>query len=133
MEITELHPGMKLEAQETVTDTVTAAAMGSGSLPVYATPAMICLMEKAAADLAEQYLPEGWTSVGTVMDIAHTAPSPVGARIRAEASVVSVEGRKIVFRVRACDDCGEIGSGRHERFAVQKDRFLEKAELRKQG
>ena len=131
MEITEIKPGMKFEAFEQVTETKTATVMGSGALPVYATPAMMCLMEKAASDLAELYLPEGWTSVGIKMEAAHEAPTPVGVKVRAEAVVKAVEGRKIVYEVRAYDAQGEIGKGVHERFAVQAEKFLANAETRK--
>ena len=131
MEITEIKPGMKFEAFEQVTEAKTAIAMGSGALPVYATPAMMCLMEKAASDLAELYLPEGWTSVGIKMEAAHEAPTPVGVKVRAEAVITAVEGRKLIYEVRAYDAQGEIGKGKHERFAVQAEKFLAKAETRK--
>lgn len=132
MEITEIKPGMKRKTGEQVTDERTAAAMGSGILPVYATPAMMCLMEKAAAELAEEHLPEGWTSVGILMQVSHDAPTPVGGEVRAEAEVLAVEGRKIIYEVRACDAKGQIGKGRHERFAVQKEKFLAKAGERRE-
>lgn len=131
MDITEIKPGMKLEAREQVTESRTAAALGSGTLPVYGTPAMMCLMEKAAAELAEDGLPEGWTSVGILMQVSHDAPTPVGVEVRAEAEVTAVEGRKIIYEVRAFDARGQIGKGRHERFAVQQDKFLAKAGERK--
>lgn len=101
--------------------------MGSGSLPVYATPAMTCLMEKAATEAVEALVPEGWTTVGISLHVAHTAATPVGLTVRAEAEVTAVEGRKIIFTVRAYDDQGEIGVGSHERFAVAKEKFLAKA------
>ena len=122
---------MKHEARELVTMEKSAKAMGSGSLPVYATPAMTCLMEKAAAELAEECLPEEWTSVGIALDVQHKAATPVGMEVRAEAEVTAVDGRKIVFAVRAFDDREEIGSGTHQRFAVLREKFLAKAQGKK--
>ena len=104
-----------------------AKALGSGLLPVLATPAMTALMEQAAAGALEEFLPEGWTSVGISLNIEHTSATPLGMRFRAEAEVTAVEGRKIRFAVRAYDEAGEIGRGTHERFAVEAEPFLAKA------
>ena len=104
-----------------------AQALGSGLLPVLATPAMTALMEQAAANALEEFLPDGWTSVGISLDIAHTSATPLGMTFRAEAEVTAVEGRKVVFQVRAYDEAGEIGHGVHERFAVESEPFLAKA------
>ena len=124
MELTAVQVGLKNTVSEEVTEERTARAMGSGSLPVYATPAMTCLMEKAATEAVEALVPEGWTTVGISLHVAHTAATPVGLTVRAEAEVTAVEGRKIIFTVRAYDDQGEIGVGSHERFAVAKEKFL---------
>jgi predicted thioesterase len=126
MELTGIEAGMKQTAKQQVTSAELASSMGSGSLPVYATPAMSCLMEKAAADLAEPFMPAGWTTVGIAMAIQHKASTPVGMQVYAEAEVTAVEGRKISYKVMAYDGSGEIGSGIHTRFAVQKDRFMAK-------
>ena len=127
MELTAVQVGLKNTVSEEVTEERTARAMGSGSLPVYATPAMTCLMEKAATEAVEALVPEGWTTVGISLHVAHTAATPVGLTVRAEAEVTAVEGRKIIFTVRAYDDQGEIDVGSHERFAVAKEKFLAKA------
>ena len=127
MELTAVQVGLKNTVSEEVTEARTARAMGSGSLPVYATPAMTCLMEKAAMEAVEALVPEGWTTVGISLHVAHTAATPVGLTVRAEVEVTAVEGRKIIFTVRAYDDQGEIGVGSHERFAVAKEKFLAKA------
>ena len=127
MELTRVQVGLKNTVSEVVTEEKTAKAMGSGSLPVYATPAMTCLMEKAATEAVESLMPEGWTTVGISLHAAHTAATPVGLTVRAEAEVTAVEGRKIIFTVRAFDDAGEIGVGSHERFAVAAEKFLAKA------
>jgi len=131
METEELKAGMEHSVTETVTEESTAAAMGSGSLPVYATPAMTCLMERAATELAQEHLPEGWTSVGISLNVQHKAATPVGMEVRAEAKITAVEGRKITYEVRAFDGKDEIGAGTHERFAVLCDKFMAKAEAKK--
>ena len=118
---------MKHEARELVTMEKSAKAMGSGSLPVYATPAMSCLMEKAAAQLLEEHAEPGWTSVGGAISLRHEAPTPIGGSVRAEAEVTAVEGRRVEFRIAAFDEAGEIGQGTHTRFLVQAERFLAKA------
>ena len=127
MELTEVKIGLKNSVSEKVTEEKTAKAMGSGSLAVYATPAMTCLMEKAATEALEPLMPEGWTTVGISLHVAHTSATPVGLSVRAEAEVTAVEGRKVIFTVRAFDDQEEIGVGTHERFAVAKEKFLQKA------
>lgn len=131
MELTEIKIGLTHTATEMVTAKNTAVTMGSGTLSVYATPAMTCLMEKAAAEALEPLLPEGWTTVGISLNVAHKAPTPTGLEVRAEAEVVAVEGRKVTFAVRAFDGQEEIGSGIHERFAVLQDKFTAKAEAKR--
>ena len=131
MELTDITVGMVNEVTDVVTDKNTAKTMGSGSLPVFATPAMTCLMEKAATELLEPKLEDGWTTVGISLNIAHNAATPVGMHIRTVAKVTAVEGRKVSFEVKAFDDAGEIGIGTHERFAVTKEKFLKKAEAKK--
>ncbi len=128
MDFTELKTGFREEAEETVTAENTAEVLGSGSLAVYATPAMICLIEKAAATLAQRYLPEGWTSVGISLQIKHKAPTPIGMKVRAEAEIIGIEGRKITYSVRVFDGKDEVGSGVHERFIVESKKFQNKAD-----
>lgn len=124
----ELH--IKGTAALTVTDEVTAAAVGSGMLPVFATPSMIALMEKAAAESVAPQLDAGMTTVGTKLDVAHTAATPVGMTVRAETELTEIDGRRLIFTVHAFDDAGEIGSGTHERFIVNAEKFLAKAEAK---
>lgn len=116
--------------EETMTVGVqhTAQALGSGSLPVLGTPAMTALMEKAATNLAQELLPEGWTSVGTALHIEHLAATPVGAAVRAMATVEAREGRRVSYKVEAFDDAGLIGRGTHDRVAVEAEKFLAKAQ-----
>ncbi len=124
----EIKPGLSREACTAVTAENTARAMGSGCLEVFATPAMCCLMEKAASDLMDSLLEEGSTSVGTALNVAHSAATPVGMQVKAVAEITGVEGRKISFKVTAFDEAGEIGSGTHERFIVFKEKFQQKAD-----
>lgn len=128
MDVTEkIKVGFTREERGVSDEAHSAQALGSGLLPVLATPAMTALMEQAAANALEAFLPEGWTSVGISLNIAHTSATPLGMTFRAEAEVTAVEGRKITFAVRAFDEAGEIGHGTHERFAVESGPFLAKA------
>ena len=118
--------GAKQQAEQTVTAERTAARMGSGSLPVYATPCMAALMEQAALSALAPYLAEGQDSVGTRLDITHDAPTPVGMQVRAEAEItgVSGNGKMVEFAVRAWDERGPIGAGTHTRAVIHAERFL---------
>lgn len=122
----EIRTGLSHEVRDAVTAANTAKAMGSGCLEVFATPAMCCLMEKAASDLMDSLLDEGSTSVGTALNIAHSAATPVGMQVRAVAEITGVEGRRISFKVTAFDEAGEIGSGTHQRVLVTAQKFLDK-------
>ena len=128
----ELVTGIKGKQTETVTEENTAAALGSGSFHVYATPAMIALMEKTALASVADALGDGMTTVGTKLDIAHTAASPVGSAITCESELTEIDRRRLVFRVTAYDEHGEIGSGIHERFIVDCEKFLAKAQAKLQ-
>jgi predicted thioesterase len=110
----------------TVTGQNTAKAVGSGSLDVFATPMMVALMERAACECLADALEPGQTSVGTRVDIEHTAASPIGAEITATATVADIDGRKIEFEVAANDSNGEIGRGKHTRVIVDEERFMAK-------
>ena len=124
----EIRTGLSHEVRDAVTAANTAKAMGSGCLEAFATPAMCCLMAEAASDLMDSLLDEGSTSVGTALNIAHSAATPVGMQVRAVAEITGVEGRRISFKVTAFDEAGEIGSGTHERFIVFKEKFQQKAD-----
>lgn len=119
--------GLKKEVYSEVTEENTAQKVKSGTLPVFATPAMIALMEEAAASLVEECLSEEETSVGILMNISHIAATPVGMKVRAVAQITKIDGRKIIFKVEAFDEKEKIGEGVHERFIVKKEKFLAKA------
>ncbi len=123
--------GLSKSVSEIVSNDSTAKTVGSGSLDVYATPMMIARMEEAAATLTEEQLPEGYTSVGILMNVAHTSATPCGIKVSATAKLVKVEGKKLTFEVKAEDEAGEIGRGIHERFIVESRRFQQKADSKR--
>ena len=123
----ELPIGLKGQAETTVNEQNTAAAMGSGLLPVFATPAMLALMEQAAASSVQPYLGEGEGTVGTRLEVSHLAATPIGLPVRAESELVAVDRRKLTFTVRAWGGEELIGEGTHQRFVIDNARFLEKA------
>ncbi len=123
----EITVGMKGEVSIVVERKDTAAALGSGLLPVYATPCMVALMEGAACEAIAPALSEEQSSVGTALNIAHISATPVGLEVRAEAVVTKVEGKIIYFDVTAYDEKGKIGEGTHTRAVVTAQRFLDKA------
>ena len=104
----------------------TALSVGSGSLRVYATPAMVALMEGAACEALVDFLPEGKTSVGTELNVKHISATPVGLEVTAEATVTAVEGNTVTFSLIAKDEAGKIGEGTHKRVIVGEQKFLEK-------
>ena len=115
-----------LSSQSSVTVSAGNTAMGSGDLDVFATPAMVALMENAAMKAVADALPEGSTTVGAEMNVTHIKPSGLGAEIVATAVLTGVEGRKLTFNVGARDAEGMIGEGIHIRYAVDRRRFMEK-------
>ena len=121
-----LEVGIKGHQEEIVTDALTAKTMGSGVLDVYATPAMLALMEKTAFLSVMPHLNEGCGSVGIKVEIEHLASSPVGMKIKCDSELIGIEGRKLIFSVEASDEKGIIGKGIHERFIVENEKFQEK-------
>ena len=122
-----METGIKGYAETTVSETISAKAMGSGALDVLATPAMIALMEKAAWTSVQPYLEEGEGTVGILMNITHDAPTPLGMKVHCESELIAVEGRKLKFTVAAFDEKGCIGKGTHERFIIKSEKFQAKA------
>lgn len=125
--------GKKGTAKVTVSEQNTAKTMGSGSLEVFATPALVALMEAAACNCLADALEEGTTTVGTAMNIQHVSATPTGMEVTAEAELTAVEGRKFAFTVRAFDGAGLIGEGTHERFLVQSGKFTARANSKREG
>ena len=125
--MSELSLGLKGHAETLVTEQNTAAAMGSGLLPVFATPAMLALMENAAAGSVQPFLAEGQGTVGTRLEVSHLAATPIGIAVRAESELTLIDRRRLRFSVRAWAGEELIGEGEHERFVIDNERFLEKA------
>ena len=119
--------GDKITLSEEVTDELTAARWGSGSLPVYATPAMTLLVESAAVKLLEGKLDEGMTTVGTNLNISHVSATPVGCKVTCQCHLTEINRRKLEFQVEIMDNKGRIGIGTHERYIVAADSFLDNA------
>ena len=124
--MTELNTGLVGQAETLVTDSNTAAAIGSGALPVFSTPHMIALMETASMDAIAQCLEDGQGSVGVRINVAHLAATPMGMTVRAESTLTKVEGRMLNFEVKAWAGDELIGEGTHQRCIVFNGRFMEK-------
>ena len=120
----DIAPGISAEIDALVFEKDTAQSYGSGLVAVYATPALVGLMEGAAVRALQGCLPEGQTTVGGRIDVRHLAATPVGMRVRARAELVKVEGRKLTFRVEAWDEVEQIGEAIHERFIIDEEKFL---------
>ena len=122
-----LETGIKGRQDLKVTSDLSARSMGRGGLEVFATPAMIALMEKTAMLSVQDQLEEGQGTVGTRLEIDHVAATPVGAEVWCESELVEIDRKRLVFEVIAYDKAGIIGKGRHERFVVNNEKFMEKA------
>ena len=122
--------GKKGRAETVVVQENTAQAVGSGLVPVFATPCMIALMEGAAVAAIQNCLAPDEGSVGTRLDVTHDAATPIGMKVWAEAEVTAVEGRKITFAVAAYDEAGQIGGGTHQRFLINPEKFLARAQAK---
>ena len=120
--------GLKGRSETVVTEHNTADAVGSGLVPVFATPYMIALMENAASTSLLPYLAADEGTVGTHLEVAHPSATPIGMKVWADAVVTAVDGKKITFEVSAFDEAGEIGRGTHERFIIRPEKFLAKAQ-----
>lgn len=122
-----LRPGLAATVSLTVTDDQTAAAVGSGDVPVFATPNVVLLCERATVAALAGHTEEGTTTVGHRVQLDHLAPTPVGGEVSADAVLESVEGRRLTFRVAVNDSNGLVAAGRITRVVVERDRFLGRA------
>lgn len=122
--------GDTFTVKRTVTGDMTAAALGSGGLPVFGTPYLAAMVENAAFTYLQQELPEGKSTVGTRIEVSHVSPSPVGMEITVTVEVtdISANGRMIDFKASASDAAGLIGEGVHQRAVITVDRFMEKCQ-----
>ena len=122
-----LEPGLTAEVLLAVTDDDTAIALRSGEVPVLATPRVVAMVEEAAIKALETRLDPGTTTVGMRVQLDHLAPTAVGHKVRAEATLREVEGRRLVFAVSVRDERGLVAAGKVTRVIVDIDRFLDKA------
>lgn len=128
-----IEPGIKGRLEQTVTPEMSAARVGSGLVDVFATPMMIALIEQTCYESVLPHLEEGQGTVGTHVNVAHTAATPIGMRVWCESELVEVDRRRLVFKVKAFDECGLIGEGSHERFIIDTVKFFEKVKLTRQS
>ena len=122
-----LEIGIKGKEEAVVEEKYTAKALGSGGLAVLATPAMIALSEKTALESVKPYLEEGTSTVGTRVDMAHLAATPVGMKVTCETELIEIDRRRLLFKVEVYDEVEKIAEGTHERFIVNNAKFVEKA------
>ena len=120
--------GVAGSCSEVVINEKTAESVGSGDTRVYATPAMVALVEKTAVVTLDGYLEEGKTTVGTLLNVKHLAATPVGMKVNCECVLSQVDGRRLVLDFKVYDECGLVGEGTHERFIVNKESFSKRAE-----
>lgn len=123
----ELKVGLKARVEKIVTEDDTAIKFGSGEVRVFATPMMIGLMENAALKAVDCQLPQGHATVGTHLDVKHLAATPVGMSVYAEAELIEIKGKKLVFNVVAYDAMDKIGEGQHTRYIIELDPFIQSA------
>lgn len=130
-----VQPGLTHEASFMVEEKDLATHVGSGAAGVLATPVMIAFMEKISHTLLAKHLPEGYSSVGTLVNVRHLAPTPLGATVHVRADVLDLDGLKVTLSVQAWDEIDEvtekIGEGLHERFVINEARFLKRVEEKK--
>lgn len=128
-----MEKGIKFSIERKVTEHMTARVMGSGTLDVFATPSMIALIEETAWRSVAPQLESGMATVGTLLNVSHVAPTPVGMTVKCETELTEVDGRRLVFSVKVSDECGEIGRGTHERFIINEEKFQKKADAKKEA
>lgn len=128
-----MQPGMTHTLTVTVEPTMTAASMKSGCLDVLATPILVAFMENVCLECVQGELDEGMTTVGTLVNISHLAPTPVGIKVRFECTLREIDRRRLVFDVKAFDEVSLVGEGTHERFIVNGEKFVEKSRARSVG
>ena len=121
-----MEKGLTYTSKVKVTSANTAVALGSGDLEVFATPALVALMENAAMKAVQAELPESSTTVGAFIETTHAKPSAVGEEVSATAVLETVEGRKLSFRITAADTKGTVGEATHIRYVVDRERFMSK-------
>jgi len=125
----DIKEGISSKKEMYVTENDTASRLGSGNLDVFATPSMIALMENTSKDVVENILPSGFSTVGTEVSIKHIKATPLGMKVRCEAKLEKVEGKKLLYKVEAWDEKGKIGEGTHTRYIINVKDFMNKIKL----
>lgn len=126
-----IEKGILGHREEMVTPDLTADRIGSGLVQVFATPMLVALMEQTCNESVTPLLEAGQGTVGTHIDISHSAATPVGMKVWCDSELVEVDRRRLVFTVKAFDECGPIGEGRHERFIIDSAKFQAKIDAKK--
>lgn len=127
-----IEKGILGHREQMVTPDLTADRIGSGLVQVFATPMLVALMEQTCNESVTPLLEAGQGTVGTHIDISHSAATPVGMKVWCDSELVEVDRRRLVFTVKAFDECGPIGEGRHERFIIDSAKFQAKIDAKKQ-
>ena len=125
-----IETGITGHKEQEVTAEMSAARVGSGLVDVFATPMMVALIEQTCYESVLPHLEAGQGTVGTLVNVAHTAATPIGMRVWCESELVEVDRRRLVFKVKVYDECGSIGEGSHERFIIDNAKFMEKLNLK---
>ena len=121
-----MEKGIKGHLEQIVTPEMSAARVGSGLVDVFATPMLVALVEQTCYESVLPYLDEGQGTVGTLVNVSHLSATPIGKRVWCDSELVEVDRRRLVFSVKAYDECGLIGEGTHERFVIDTAKFMEK-------
>ena len=124
-------PGLKAECQTMVTEANTAKHLGSGNVEVFATPAMVRLMEEAGVAAVDHLLPEGQRTVGVSLNVRHLAATPLGMSVTVRAELMEIEGRRLIFRVEAFDEVEKVGEGTHQRYVIDVAHFQQRVEQKR--
>jgi predicted thioesterase len=126
-----LEVGLKSQCAEKVTEENTAMKYGSGTVNVFATPAMIGLMEKASIQAVDTLLPQGFATVGTFVNITHIAATPLNMLVIAKSELIEIDGKKLKFKIEAFDEKEKIGEGLHGRYIIKLSDFIERVDKKK--
>ena len=121
-----IETGIKGHREQIVTPEMSAARVGSGLVDVFATPMLVALVEQTCYESVLPHLDEGQGTVGTLVNVSHTSATPIGRRVWCDSELTEVDRRRLVFSVKAYDECGLIGEGIHERFVIDTAKFMEK-------
>ncbi len=126
----ELKAGIKHREETLATEKNSAKSLGSGLVDVFATPMMVLLVESTASNSVLPCLGEDQATVGTVVNVKHTAATPIGMTVWCETELVEVDGKRLVFKAEVFDECGKVGEGTHERFIISVPRFMERTQAK---